>query len=115
MNDFQCITALMMNLKNRENFCTSTVCHNEICVDQKFLSCKTSSECPGQLECSFGRCVKLCKISSDCPGADICRGGVCVEQCKEFNDCPGGKYCRFNTCSYLCQNSDDECPAVQGI
>ncbi len=64
-------------------FCNkSTDCPSGVCQQNRCVSCKEDSQCPGGTRCSAGRCEadsrKACRTSDECAETEDCINGRCT-------------------------------------
>ncbi len=76
--------------------------------------CLGCGECPGDLECGFGACIRSCSVDADCNAGFNCLGsGRCgLRSCSTNADCGSGYGCSGSgTCERTPCDTADDCPA----
>ncbi len=92
--------------------------HDEFCVKEKCVACRSSKDCKKGEECKGGRCEKVagaCTTTSDCPGGEKCKDGVCKKECETSDECPAGHECKKGKCVSASEcSADADCPPGSG-
>ncbi|TNE44114.1 MAG: hypothetical protein EP343_30650 [Deltaproteobacteria bacterium] len=96
-----------------DNGCIDDPCAGVTCPDSKQVckwgqcqapdSCKFDKDCPGELLCLSGKCVKpTCKENADCQNGEVCSEGTCKPDPCANKQCADGEYCRAGQCVPSC-------------